>query len=292
MKIIVAYSGGKDSQAALIWSVKKYGAENVTAVFCDTGWEHSITYQHINQTCQQLNVKLIIVKSEKYEGMVDLAIKKGRFASTMARFCTAELKSIPFIDYVLKQTENLIIIQGIRAAESNSRSKMKKQCYFFKYYYEPYNDKGKTHTYRKKDVLAFKKKYNDDIIRPCFNWTGQQVIDYIVDNGQKPNDLYYQGFKRVGCFPCFMASHQEVKQIIIRYPHRFQEIIDIEEKVGNSFFKTEYIPERFRTGYDQKSGKYYTRAEDIHKYIIQRNSTMDMFDDGAPSCSSFYHLCE
>ena len=33
MKILVAYSGGKDSQASLIWSVKKYGAKNIEAVF-------------------------------------------------------------------------------------------------------------------------------------------------------------------------------------------------------------------------------------------------------------------
>jgi 7-cyano-7-deazaguanine synthase in queuosine biosynthesis len=37
MKIIVQFSGGKDSHAALIWAVKKYGAENITAQFSDTG---------------------------------------------------------------------------------------------------------------------------------------------------------------------------------------------------------------------------------------------------------------
>lgn len=40
MKIIVSFSGGKDSQACLIQAVNQYGADNVEAVFCDTGWEH------------------------------------------------------------------------------------------------------------------------------------------------------------------------------------------------------------------------------------------------------------
>lgn len=31
MKILVAYSGGKDSQASLLWAVKKYGAANIEA---------------------------------------------------------------------------------------------------------------------------------------------------------------------------------------------------------------------------------------------------------------------
>lgn len=79
MKIIVFYSGGKDSQASLIWSIKKYGVENCEAVFCDTGWENPVTYQHITDTCQQLGVKLVILKSIKYDDMVDLATKKRSF---------------------------------------------------------------------------------------------------------------------------------------------------------------------------------------------------------------------
>lgn len=292
MKILVAYSGGKDSQASLIWAVKKYGVKNVEAVFCDTGWENPITYKHIIDTCKDLHVKLVPVKSKKYEGMVDMAKKKGRFASTMARFCTAELKTIPFIDYVLEHKEHLLIIQGIRAAESASRKKMQAQCTFFKYYFEPYNDKGKTFTYRKKDIKEFVNKYSDDILRPVFDWTGQQVIDYIIENGQNPNKLYYEGFKRVGCFPCFMSGHQEIKQIINRYPDRMKQIQKFEDEVGSSFFKIDYIPSKYRTGYDEKSGKNYTKACDIEKYIKNKNMTIDMFKDEAISCSSYYYLCE
>ena len=56
MKIIVNFSGGKDSQACLIYAANKYGSDNIEAVFCDTGWEHSDTYQHITDVCRQLNV--------------------------------------------------------------------------------------------------------------------------------------------------------------------------------------------------------------------------------------------
>lgn len=37
MKIIVSFSGGKDSQACLIQAANKYGADKIEAVFCDTG---------------------------------------------------------------------------------------------------------------------------------------------------------------------------------------------------------------------------------------------------------------
>ena len=308
MKVIIAYSGGKDSQACMIWAVKKFGAKNIEAVFCDTGWENPITYEHIITTSQDLGVKLVTVKSTKYDGMVDLAEKKGRFASTKARFCTEELKSKPFIDHVLKQEDNLLIIQGIRGNESAARSLMNKQCRYFKYYFEPYNidpktgltkldkrgnpQKLKMHHYRKKEVIRFLEKYSDDILRPVFDWTGQNVINYIKENGYKPNPLYSQGFSRVGCFPCFMARHQEVKQILKRYPERFQEIKAIEEEVGSSFFKIDYIPKRFQTGLDNKSGKFFTTAKDIEKYLNAKTATMDLFEIEGPSCMSFYNLCE
>jgi len=202
MKVIVPFSGGKDSQATLIYACEKYGVKNVTAVFCDTKWEHEITYTHIDYVIKKLNVTFLNLVSKKYDGMVDLAIKKKRFPATKSKFCTTELKVIPMIDFILSQKEHLLILQGIRADESLSRSKMKNQCRFFKYYFEPYQtntmivdelsnkeklslvlqkklnkakerlsigkEDKKFHTYRKKQIFEWCKNYTDDIDRPFF----------------------------------------------------------------------------------------------------------------------------
>lgn len=92
MKVLIFYSGGKDSQASLIWAVKKYGVKWCEAVFCDTGWENPQTYEHIRQTTDQLGVKLVTLKSKRYSGMVDLAIQKKRFPSTNAPFMHRRIK--------------------------------------------------------------------------------------------------------------------------------------------------------------------------------------------------------
>lgn len=297
MKVIVAYSGGKDSHASLIWAVNKYGKNNVEAVFCDTGWEHDVTYDHIFDTASELGVILTIVRSRKYKSLPDLAEKKKRFPSSQARFCTSELKSIPFIDYVLSKKEHLLIIQGIRAEESHSRSLMKAQCRYFKYYFEPYSftkdGKPKFHTYRKKDVAEWVAMYSDDVERPVFDWSAQQVIDYIISNGQQPNPLYKEGFKRVGCFPCILSGQREVFEIINRYPERFEEILSHEKRIGSSFFKIDFVPEYSRSGICNRTGKKYTTGEDVRKYLLEKNATLSIFpEDKAIKCSSYYHLCE
>jgi len=285
MKIIVSYSGGKDSQACLLHSIGKYGANNITAVFCDTGWEHPHTYKHIDETCNKLGVKLITLKS-KYD-FVSLAKYKKRFPSTKARFCTSELKMKPMIDYILSLNESCIVIQGIRAKESISRAAMSEECMFFKSYFEPYTN-GKTESYRKKEVKQWCSKFDASILRPIFQWTAQEVIDYILNSGFYPNKLYTMGLSRVGCFPCFMARHKEVLLIIQKDKETLKKLIDAENHVGTSFFTSNYIPRRYC-----KNGKYPT-VEDVVKYLTNKNMTIDMYEpEGGYSCMSMFHgLCE
>lgn len=290
MKILIFYSGGKDSQAALIWAVKQYGVDRCEAVFCDTGWENPVTYQHIQDTTKQLGVKLIILKSDNYDGMLDMATKKGRFPSTTAKFCTDELKVKPAIDYVLSHDESLIIIEGIRKNESLSRSKMEPECMYFRYYFEPtkLNKKGKPifHTYRKKDVLKWCKTHDASKLRPLFDWTAEQVMDFIKDSGQQPNWLYYQGFSRVGCFPCIMERHRGIKLIIDNHPAQWEALKQAEKQVGSSFFTPDYIPKH------AQRNNYFPTAEDVEIYLKRKNATLDMFEQETPSCMSMYNLCE
>ncbi|NBL01142.1 MAG: sulfate adenylate transferase [Erysipelotrichia bacterium] len=284
MKIIVSFSGGKDSQACLIEAAHKYGADKIEAVFCDTGWEHPDTYNHIYNVCLEMGIKLIILKS-KYD-FVSLCEHKKRFPSTNARFCTGELKMKPMIDYVLSLNESCIIIQGIRSGESNARSKMEPECMYFKSYFVT-NNKGKKESYRGKDVREYCSKYDASVLRPIFKWTAQNVIDCILNANQKPNPLYYKGFSRVGCFPCIMCRQSEVRELIKDETMK-QRLLNAEHKIGRSFFPPDYIPK-----YACKNGKY-PMVEDVFQYVSDKNATLDMFEpEGGYACMSMFHgLCE
>ena len=291
MKVIVTFSGGKDSLASLLW-VRNNLTKDFITVFCDTGWEHPLTYQYIEGIREKLKLNLVVLKSKKFDGMVDLAKKKSRWPSSQRRFCTSELKTIPMIDYILDEVnDDILIIQGIRAAESSKRAEMSKQCTYFKYYVQPYgkdkNGNDKFHTYRRKDVLAFREKHADDLLRPVFEWSAQQVIDYIIENGVQSNPLYRMGYKRVGCYPCVMASQQDLYNISAQDPGRIDYIADIEKRLNSSFFSPNKIPSRFYKG-------CYPLIGDVVRYVQEKRSSGSLFDDDnvATSCMSYYGLCE
>ena len=319
MKVLVFFSGGKDSQASLIWAVEKYGVKNCEAVFMDTVWEHPLTYIHVAEVVSQLKVKFTTLKSAKYPGFIDISVNRKRFPSSKARFCTQVLKIYPSIDYILSHNEHLLTIEGIRSDESNSRSLMDQECSYFKYYFQPYQtnsliisnlsskpnlslnqadqlkkatlrlSKGFEDTlflrYRKKEIIKWSKIYNCDKYRPFFYETAFDVIDYIINHDQKPNPLYYMGFKRVGCFTCIMSSLAELKLIIFNFPDMWYRLKEAEKIVGSSFFAPGDIPLK------NCANGIFPTASDVEKYIKENNATLDLFSTDTPSCMSVYNLC-
>ena len=318
---------GKNSQATLIWAVEKYGKDKVTAVFCDTKWEHKITYDHIDYVIKKLDVAFENLVSKKYDGMLDMAVKKKRFPSTKAKFCTTELKVIPMIDFILSLQDNVLILQGIRADESESRSKMDTQCRFFKYYFQPYQtntmilenfgskeslslvqkqklkkaidrlalgkDDPKFHSYRKKEVFAFCEKFVDDIWRPFFNATADDVLSFSLNREINVNPLYFQGFSRVGCFPCIMCTQNELDLIIKQFPETISKIYDAEAAATSTFFAVDKIPARYRSQTD-KNGIKFPNFSDVVRYRKDKNATADLFefDEDLNRCKSVYSICE
>lgn len=283
MKIIVCFSGGKDSQACLIQAVKQYGADRIEAVFCDTGWEHPDTYQHITNICAQMGTKLTTLKPEL--GFVELAKKKKRFPSVFQRFCTIELKIKPTIDYILSLDDSVIVIEGVRAQESTKRAAMSEECMYFRSYFDGIN--GKKESYRRKEVIEWCKTHDASVHRPIFRWTAQEVIDCILEADQKPNPLYYRGYSRVGCMPCIMSRMSNIR-LLNDDPAMKQRLIEAEKYVGKSFFSVDTIPKRFC-----KNG-VYAMAEEVFKYVSDKNATLDMFEpEGGYACMSMFHgLCE
>jgi len=324
--VLIPLSGGKDSQGAMLWAIEKYGLHYCETAFCDVKWEADETYRHIDYLVKKTGVKHNVLSSKKYDGMVDLAIKKKRFPSTTVRFCTEELKIKPMIDFILDLKQNIIVIDGVRADESESRSKKSPECRYFKYYFEPYQtnsmivekftlkppvthkqklqlikaqnrlalgkEDAKYFTYRKKEVFEWCKNYADDLIRPFFFSTADETISYSLNRGYDINPRYYRGYSRVGCDPCIMEGIEEIGIMVMNDQKALDKVKMAELKAKSSFFPPDKIPKRYHSKKTDK-GKTYGTVHDVERYIRDKNATMDAFkDEPLFKCKSFYNICE
>ena len=201
-------------------------------------------------------------------GMEDLVIKKKRVASAKARFCTGELKIKPMINFMNEplQSDVKVIYTGIRRDESEKRANAK--------------------------IREYADLYDCWMVNPIVTWTASDVFLLHKRYGIKPNPLYKKGASRVGCFPCVMINHGELKRMQDFYPFVWDKIEHLEKLTGRSFFPPNYIPKRFQTGFDPKTGKCFPTAQDIKKYVMSPTKAGQLSFLEPQTCSSIYNLCE
>lgn len=231
VKCVIPVSGGKDSQVCLKLAVKKFGVDKVVGMFCDTGFEHPLTYQHVEKMKSLYGVRIITLK----EGDVYNKIKKtGRFPSDIARYCTDQLKIIVgkrfYKQLAETQEEGFEVWYGMRLGESWQRS-------------ERYKNHNEDDLYPPHEIMV--NKYPKYLFKmgvtmklPILKWEEEDVFDYL---GDECNQLYKNGFERVGCFPC-LAAGDKYKEKAFDFDEvgkqRRIEVIQLGREIGKNIFTT------------------------------------------------------
>lgn len=196
IKCVVPISGGKDSQLCAKLAMQNFSKDEIMFVFCDTGFEHPITYDHIDWMEENYGIQLVRLKNEK--SVYDLVFKTGCFPTDIMRFCTNELKIQRgkrfYAKLAVMQEEGFEVWYGMRLGESYARS-------------ERYKDHNPTSLYDPKQVIDSYPKYLANLgvqfKLPILDLEEEDVFDAL---GDEVNPLYSKGFDRVGCFPCLAGG--------------------------------------------------------------------------------------
>ena len=194
----LCFSGGKDSQCLL--HLAQEAGVKFEAHYNVTGIDPP---------------ELIYFMKENYPGVIfdmykksmwRLIAKKG-LPTRLARFCCSELKE--------HGGEGMICLTGIRWAESNQRKSRKP----FEVYTKKKADK-KLFNDNDEDRQMFENcmQKGKKIVNPIIDWDDEDVWEYIRMRKLKYCKLYDEGWKRIGCIGCPMASLKQRKRELEKYP--------------------------------------------------------------------------
>ncbi len=247
----LAFSGGKDSQC--IYHLAQEAGVRFDAHYNITGIDPPELVYFIRNNYPD-------VVFDMYKKSMWRLIEKKGLPTRLARFCCTALKE--------HGGEGRICVTGVRWAESTQRKSRK-----------PFEIVTK----KKED----KKLFNDNdeerrmfencaqkgkrVVNPIIDWSDADVWEYLRSRNIKYCTLYDEGWLRIGCIGCPMASVSERERLFERYP-----------KLKNSYMRA---IARFLPGYlDRRIAKgetpKFTTAEEMFHWWLYEQGDKDNPDQG------------
>ena len=211
--LVITYSGGKDSDVLL--HLARASGIPFEALHSLTTADAPETVRHVYDTFRRLEekgVKCTVDKHVQPDGsrvtMWNLIPRKLMPPTRVVRYCCAELKE--------GGGKGRFIATGVRWAESTARRKNRGGWEVL-------------HSNRQKSLILANDNEEDRrlfetcqmkgkrVVNPIIDWKDDDVLDYAAVEKIPMNPLYCEGFHRVGCVGCPMASRTRAMEFA-RYP--------------------------------------------------------------------------
>lgn len=251
--MIVAVSGGKDS-TVLAHLVKLAGVRHRL--------EHNLTTIDAPETVRYIKETypgIIINRPEKNFWQI---CEHAKFLPTQnCRFCCQKLK---------ERTGALTVtLTGVRHEES-FRRKQREEVEIMTRRRHPDYVKGSFDQFdehREVESTCIRGK-DKLIVNPILSWTEKDVWEYIHHFNLPYNPLYCEGFRRVGCVLCPMASTKEIWREVLRFPRYYQAYLRMIQRIYDEREKSDsgnvwhgLTPEQIFAWYASKKSLETFRAD-------------------------------
>lgn len=214
--LIIAYSGGKDSDVMLQLALEA-GIE-FEVVYSTTTVDAPQTLAHISRVFRMLEERGIKARRTKpvYKGkpvnMFSLIEQKGIPPTRLIRYCCSVFKEA--------STPRRITAIGVRAAESRGRqgrsdfttrgrTKADDKHFSIGHVQEVFESAKEQDPVWDCTMVTAARKKKALLTNPIYDWTDKDVWEFIREREIPYNSLYDMGYSRVGCILCPLARKAE-----------------------------------------------------------------------------------
>lgn len=244
----LAFSGGKDSvvvKALADMAKVKYDAHYaITSVDPPELVQFVKTFPDVIRERQYWKKDGLYHKKGDPITMWNLIPEKKMPPTRIARYCCAYLKE--------SQGEGRFVVTGVRKAESAKRAKTRggletaEKKSQQRDIYDPDNPTP--------EMFYHCKVHSRRVLNPIYDWTTEEVWEFIKEYNVPYCELYDKGFTRLGCVGCPMSTHNA--EVLEKYPK----------------FKQAYIRafQRIVDNMDGIRNETWTDGEAVYKWWIQR----------------------
>ncbi len=216
-KVIVNFSGGKDSTVAILKALEEFPREEIILCYQDTGAEYLETRGHVERVAEIFALPLVILADD--DGFWGKIKKHGSFPLPSTRKCTRQLKKDVLRKWIRHNRESLgdevIIVSGHRAEESQRRSKMDKLIIL-------------------PELTLKKGNFTTYGYLPCLDMRESEVYERIRAEGL-PLHPCYEFSSRCSCWCCIFQPPQVVREYAERQPQLYEQACLVEEEIKHKW---------------------------------------------------------
>ena len=214
-RIILSFSGGKDSTVVADLAIKALSNPSLVHIFGDTTLEFPYTLEYARRYRAEHPQAIFQIAKNKEQVFYDVCSDIGPPARMM-RWCCFMFKTGPITRIInnLYRNQKVLTFYGIRKGESVARSKYKQI----------------------EDDPSSIKIQQQTVASPIFFWSDFDVWLYILSENIDFNSAYRLGYDRVGCWCCPNNSFRSQFLSQIYMPKQAKEwrkfLIEFAKKIG------------------------------------------------------------
>lgn len=267
--LVIAYSGGKDSDVLLHLAEGCLHPQEYEVTHSHTTVDAPETVYHIRDTFDRLTnqgVKCEVLYSRDKEGkmvtMWNLIPKKKTPPTRIARYCCQILKEVGL--------PHRLVAVGVRRGESIKRqgrdifgiqtSTLKKAKFFsLEHTQEVYSEALARDPIWDCTLIKTMRDHGNTVVNPIYEWSDQNIWDYIKAKQISINPLYERGYTRIGCIGCPLATYYQRLKEFSDYPTYKQAYINAFDKM---------LIERKKEG--KTTNPLWETGEDVFDWWIEK----------------------
>jgi 3'-phosphoadenosine 5'-phosphosulfate sulfotransferase (PAPS reductase)/FAD synthetase len=231
MRVVSWFSCGAASAVATIEALKKY--PDTIVAYCDTGSEHPDNRRFIIDFEKALGIKVLILKSKKYDDIWDVFKKTRYLVGVNGARCTAELKKVPRFDF---QYADDLQVFGFDSSEDQRADRFVKN---------------------NPDVKCYFPLIESKISK-------KECINTLTAHGIEIPMMYRLGYKNNNCIGCVKGQAGYWNKVRADFPEIFNKMAETERSLNAAICKTYKGGKRQRIFLDElppDMGRYKTENE-------------------------------